>query len=105
MYRNASNKLGRDENLRVENLRDKIFGFHFIGYIKRKLRVLRETGPWTYVHAGNRSNFEPSLTQVDRHALRFSVTRWPLVREKSGKFKVREKSGNFRICQGNLEFC
>ena len=29
----------------------------------------------------------------------------PLVREKSGKFKVREKSGNFRICQGNLEFC
>ena len=29
----------------------------------------------------------------------------PLVREKSGKFKVREKSGNFRISQGNLEFC
>ena len=29
----------------------------------------------------------------------------PLVREKSGKFKVSEKSGNFRICQGNLEFC
>ena len=29
----------------------------------------------------------------------------PLVREKSGKFKVREKSGNLRIHQGNLEFC
>ena len=28
----------------------------------------------------------------------------PLVREKSGKFKVREKSGNLIICQGNLEF-
>ena len=28
----------------------------------------------------------------------------PLVREKSGKFKVREKSGNFVIGQGNLEF-
>ena len=28
----------------------------------------------------------------------------PLVREKSGKFKVREKSGNFVIVQGNLEF-
>ena len=26
----------------------------------------------------------------------------PLVREKSGKFKVREKLGNFRISQGNL---
>ena len=34
-----------------------------------------------------------------------SLKRLPLVREKSGKFKVREKSGNFRICQGNLEFC
>ena len=31
--------------------------------------------------------------------------RLPLVREKSGKFKVREKSGNFRICQGKLKFC
>ena len=29
----------------------------------------------------------------------------PLVREKSGKFKVREKSGNLRFCQGILEFC
>ena len=28
----------------------------------------------------------------------------PLVREKSGKFKVRGKSGNFVIGQGNLEF-
>ena len=28
----------------------------------------------------------------------------PLVREKSGTFKVREKSGNFVIGQGNLEF-
>ena len=28
----------------------------------------------------------------------------PLVREKSGKFKVREKSGNFVIGQGSLEF-
>ena len=33
------------------------------------------------------------------------ITGSPLVREKSGKFKVRENSGNFRICQGNLEFC
>ena len=29
----------------------------------------------------------------------------PLVREKSGKFKVREKAGNFEIGQGNLEIC
>ena len=29
----------------------------------------------------------------------------PLVREKSGKFKVREKSGNFEIGQGILEIC
>ena len=28
----------------------------------------------------------------------------PLVRERSGKFKVREKSGNFEKSQGNLEF-
>ena len=34
-----------------------------------------------------------------------NLTGLPLVREKSGKFKVREKSGNFTICQGNLEFC
>ena len=27
----------------------------------------------------------------------------PLVREKSGKFKVREKSGNFEKSQGILE--
>ena len=32
------------------------------------------------------------------------MTGLPLVREKSGKFKVREKSGNFEKIQGNLEF-
>ena len=32
------------------------------------------------------------------------ITGLPLVREKSGKFKVREKSGNFEKSQGNLEF-
>ena len=26
----------------------------------------------------------------------------PVVREKSGKFKVREKSGNFVLGQGNV---
>ena len=32
----------------------------------------------------------------------YSNTRLPLVREKSGKFKVRKKSGDFRIeSQGN----
>ena len=33
-----------------------------------------------------------------------TISGLPLVREKSGKFKVREKSGNFVIGQGNLEF-
>ena len=32
------------------------------------------------------------------------VSGLPLVREKSGKFKVREKSGNFVLGQGNLRF-
>ena len=32
------------------------------------------------------------------------LTGLPLVREKSGKFKVREKSGNFVLGQGNLRF-
>ena len=35
----------------------------------------------------------------------YKLTGLPLVREKSGKFKVREKSGNFGIGQGNLTFC
>ena len=39
------------------------------------------------------------------HNRYYTLTGLPLVREKSGKFKVGEKSGNFRICQGNLEFC
>ena len=34
----------------------------------------------------------------------FLITWLPLVREKSGKFKVREKSGNFLLGQGNLGF-
>ena len=34
-----------------------------------------------------------------------TINPWlPLVREKSGKFKVREKSGNFVLGQGNLRF-
>ena len=32
------------------------------------------------------------------------LTGLPLVREKSGKFKVREKSGNSVLGQGILEF-
>ena len=34
-----------------------------------------------------------------------SLAGLPLVREKSGKFKVREKSGNFEISPGILEIC
>ena len=33
-----------------------------------------------------------------------TLTGLPLVREKSGKFKVREKSGNFEESQGNLKY-
>ena len=39
MYQNASNKLGSDENLRIEILWDKILEILFISYVKRKLRV------------------------------------------------------------------
>ena len=45
------------------------------------------------------------LVQHGLRCRKTTITGLPLVREKSGKFKVREKSGNFRISQGNLEFC
>ena len=45
------------------------------------------------------------ITIVINRSLLHTTTRLPLVRKKSGKFKVREKSGNFEIGQGILEIC
>ena len=44
------------------------------------------------------------VTSVNRFNNAIYLPGLPLIREKSGKFKVREKSGNYRISQGNLEF-
>ena len=49
MYQNSTNWLGSDENLPMENLSDKILKILFIRYVTRKLRVLRETGPWRFI--------------------------------------------------------
>ena len=45
-----------------------------------------------------------TLASACRHRMDQINTGLPLVREKSGKFKVREMSGNFVIGQGNFEF-
>ena len=37
--------------------------------------------------------------------MHLAISVLPLVRGKSGKFKVREKSGNFEIGQGILKIC
>ena len=51
----------------------------------------------------NLCNFTITCKQA-KHCQKVTFSGLPLVREKSGKFKVREKSGNFVIGQGNLEF-
>ena len=45
---------------------------------------------------------EPDKLVTKGYAILFILYQLPLVREKSGKFKVREKSGNFKKSQGNM---
>ena len=49
MFQNETNELGRNEILPIENLLDDILDVLFISYVTRKLRVLRETGPWILI--------------------------------------------------------
>ena len=61
-------------------------------------QVLWYVGTWTGVISSHRpSHLSCGVTRVN-------ITGLPLVREKSGKFKVRKKSGNFVLGQGNLRF-